>query len=138
MGSLGFLKSSLQLLLLALHAPPLFVELMDGTATVTELIKQVLDLVGKVLVLTADNVQLLVGLIQSRLEAEPLVAVVASLGVGGVQLGHKVVGLGLPFANNLVKVLATLLSNAGSSMGTLVLHGKLLQLRIHASSRLLS
>ena len=48
-GSLGFLKSSLQLLLLALHAPPLFVELMDGTATVAELIKQVLDLVGKVL-----------------------------------------------------------------------------------------
>ena len=58
------------------------------------------------LVLTADNVQLLVGLIEGRLEAEPLVAVVASLRVGGVQLGHKVVRLGLPFSDNLVKVLA--------------------------------
>ena len=78
-GSLGFLKSSLQLLLLALHAPPLFVELMDGTATVAELIKQVLDLVGKVLVLTADNVQLLVGLLQRRLQAEPFSVEVPAL-----------------------------------------------------------
>merc|ERR1719242_1657660 len=84
------LKGRLQLLLLALHAPPLFVKLMDGAAAIAKLIEQVLDLVGEVLVFTADNVQLLVGLIEGRLEAEPLVAVVASLRVGGIQLGHKV------------------------------------------------
>merc|ERR1712051_183260 len=136
-GALGLLQGRLELLLLALHAPPLFVKLVDGAATVAKLIEQVLDLVSEVLVFTADNVQLLVGFIQSRLEAEPLVAVVASHRVGGIQLGHKVVRLRLPLANNLVKVLATLLGDAGSSVGPLILHGELLQLRVHAGSRLL-
>merc|ERR1719278_883513 len=137
-GALGLLQGRLELLLLALHAPPLFVKLMDGAAAIAKLIEQVLDLVGEVLVFTADDVQLLVGLIEGRLEAEPLVAVVASLRVGSIQLGHKVVRLCLPFSNNLVKVLATLLGDAGSSVGPLVLHGQLLQLRVHAGSRLLS
>merc|ERR1719350_2145365 len=137
-GALRLLKSRLQLLLLGLHAPPLFVQLMDGTSTVSQLVKQILDLIGKVLVLAADNVQLLVGLIQARLEAEPLIAVVASLRVTGIKLGHQVISLGLPFSNNLVKVLTALLSNASSGVGTLVLHGKLLELRIHTRLGLLS
>merc|ERR1719266_3059678 len=137
-GALSLLKSRLQLLLLGLHAPPLFVQLMDGTSTVSQLVKQILDLIGKVLVLAADNVQLLIGLIQARLEAEPLIAVVASLRVTGIKLGHRVISLGLPFSNNLVKVLTALLSNASSGVGTLVLHGKLLELRIHTRLGLLS
>merc|ERR1711971_1411768 len=73
-GALGLLEGRLELLLLALHAPPLFIKLVDGAATITKLIEQVLDLVSEVFVLTTDNVQLLVGLIEGRLEAEPLVA----------------------------------------------------------------
>merc|ERR1712088_121249 len=109
----------------------------SSSFSVAKLIKQILDLVSEVLVFTADNIQLLIGLIQGRLKAEPLVAVVASLRVGGIQLSHKVVSLCLPLANNLVKVLATFLGDAGSSVGPLILHGQLLQLRIHAGSRLL-
>ena len=45
-GALGFLQGRLQLLLLALHPPPLFVELMDGPATIAKLVKQILDLVS--------------------------------------------------------------------------------------------
>merc|ERR1719410_604403 len=137
-GSLGLLEGALQLLLLGLHPPPLFVELVDGAAAIAKLVEQILDLVSQVLVLTADDVQLLVGFVKRRLEAEPLVAVVASLGVRGVQLGHQVVSLRLPLADNLVEVLAALLGDAGSGVGPLVLHGQLLELRVHASSRLLS
>merc|ERR1719361_1934214 len=110
----------------------------DCSSSFSQLVKQILDLIGKVLVLAADNVQLLVGLIQARLEAEPLIAVVASLRVTGIKLGHQVISLGLPFSNNLVKVLTALLSNASSGVGTLVLHGKLLELRIHTRLGLLS
>ena len=48
-GTLGLLKSSLQLLLLDLEPPPLLVQLVDGAATIAKLVKQVLDLIGKVL-----------------------------------------------------------------------------------------
>merc|ERR1719351_114084 len=137
-GPLGLLEGALQLLLLGFHPPPLLVELVDGAAAIAELVEQILDLVSQVLVLTADDVQLLVGLVKGRLEAEPLVAVVASLGVRGVQLSHQVVSLRLPLADNLVEVLAALLGDAGSGVGPLVLHGQLLELRVHAGSRLLS
>merc|ERR1719336_1272523 len=137
-GPLGLLEGALQLLLLALHPPPLLVELMDGAAAIAKLVEQILDLVSQVLVLTADDVQLLVGLVKSGLEAEPLVAVVASLGVRGVQLSHQVVSLRLPLADNLVEILAALLGDAGSGVGPLVLHGQLLELRVHTSSGLLS
>merc|ERR1719319_1330813 len=136
--ALSLLKSRLQLLLLGLHAPPLFVQLVDGASTISQLVKEILDLISKVLVLATDNVQLLVGLIQARLEAEPLVTVVASLRVAGIKLGHQVISLGLPLSNNLVKVLTALLGNASSSVGTLVLHGKLLELGIHTGLGLLS
>ncbi len=100
-GSLSFLKSSLELLLLHLKAAPLLVQLMDGPATIAKLVKKILDLIGKVLVLPLDNVQLLSGLIPSSLQAEELTAVVAALSVGGLNLSTKVVNLGLPFSNNL-------------------------------------
>merc|ERR1719189_1534691 len=134
---LGLLQGGLQLLLLGLQTAPLLVQLVDGAASVSQLVQQVLDLVSQVLVLAADDVQLLVGLVKSGLQAEPLVAVVASLRVGGVQLSHQVVSLGLPLTDNLVEVLAALLGDAGSGVGPLVLHGQLLKLRVHASSRLL-
>merc|ERR1719322_1795302 len=136
-GPLGLLEGALKLLLLGLHPPPLLVQLVDGAATIAKLVEQILDLVSQVLVLAADDVQLLVGLVKSGLEAEPLVAVVASLGVRSVQLGHQVVSLRLPLADNLVEVLAAVLGDAGSGVGPLVLHGQLLELRVHASSGLL-
>merc|ERR1719362_2747073 len=66
--TLSLLKSSLELLLLTLKPPALFVQLVDGAASIAKLIKEILDLVSEVLVLAADNVQLLIGLIQGSLE----------------------------------------------------------------------
>merc|ERR1712012_1478218 len=62
------------------------------------------------------------------LEAEHLGAVVAGLGPAGVKLGHKIVSLALPLADNLVKVVCSLLGDDGGGVGALVLHGDLLQL----------
>ena len=45
----GLFKGTLQLLLLDLKPPPLFVQLVDGTAAIAKLVEQILDLVGEVL-----------------------------------------------------------------------------------------
>merc|ERR1740123_1885631 len=136
-GALGLLQSSLQLLLLSLQSAALFVQLVDGAASISQLVQEILDLVSEVLVLTADNVQLLVGLIQGGLEAEPLGVEVAALRVAGIELGHQVVSLGLPLTDNLVEVTAALLGDNGSGVGPLVLHGQVLHLSVHPGLGLL-
>ena len=130
--TLSLLKSRLELLLLDLEPPALFVQIVDGTTTISQLVKQILDLISQVLVLTTNNVQLLVGLIQGSLEAETFGVEVAALRVAGLQLTLDIVSLGLPFANNLLKVLATLSSDDSSGMSSLVFHGELLKLSLHA------
>merc|ERR1719471_1897002 len=124
-GRFSLFKSSLKLLLLNLESTALFVKFMDGTSSISKLVKEILDFIGKVLVLAADNVQLFGGLIKSGLESEPFSIEVAALRVAGVKLGVEVVSLGLPFSNNLVKVSASLLCDHGSGMGALVFHGEL-------------
>merc|ERR1719480_315156 len=124
---LSLLKSSLELLLLLLKHTALFVKSVDGAATLTELVKEVLDLISEVLVLPLDNIELLQGLLLGGLEAEQLRAVVTALVLGGSNLSREIGGLGLPFSKNLVKVLGALLSDQGSSVDTLVLHGDVIE-----------
>merc|ERR1719328_862462 len=61
--SLSLLKSTLELLLLLLKHAALFVKSVDGASTLTKLVKEILDLISEVLVLTLDNIQLLNGLL---------------------------------------------------------------------------
>merc|ERR1719208_151054 len=136
--SLSLLESSLELLLLSLKSTALFVKFMDGASTITKLVKKILDFISQVLVLTTDNVKLLIGFIKGSLETESLSIKVAALRVAGVQLSHQVISLGLPLANNLVKVAATLLGDHGSGVGALVFHTQLLQLSVHSGLGLLS
>merc|ERR1719237_1004929 len=112
--------------------PPLFVQLVDGAATVTELIQQILDLVSEVLVLTLDNIELLHSLIIASLQAEDLGAVVPSFAPAGLQLGHQVVSLCLPLSHHLVKVLSPLLGDDGGGVSTLILHLEILKLNLDA------
>merc|ERR1719431_888962 len=70
--SFGFLKGSLELLLLNLQATALFVKLVNGPATISQLVQEILDFISQVLVLPLDNIQLLNSLIPSGLEAEHL------------------------------------------------------------------
>merc|ERR1719402_69796 len=136
-GSLSLLQSSLQLLLLLLQTAPLLVQIMDGASTLTKLIKQILDLISEVLVLALDNIQLLNSLILGSLQPEQLRRVVSALVLGGGHLGRDIGGLGLPLAQNLVKVLAPLLSDESSGMHPLVLHGEVIKLRVHPALGLL-
>merc|ERR1719420_45905 len=119
---LSLLKSSLELFLLLLKHTALFVKSVDGAATLTELVKEVLDLISEVLVLPLDNIELLKGLLLGGLEAEQLRAVVTALVLGGSNLSREISGLGLPLTKNLVEVLGTLLSDQSSGVDTLVLH----------------
>merc|ERR1712226_643215 len=135
--SLRLLQSSLQLLLLLLQTAPLLVQIMDGASTLTKLIKQILDLISEVLVLALDNIQLLNSLILGSLQPEQLRRVVSALVLGGGHLGRDIGGLGLPLAQNLVKVLAPLLSDESSGMHPLVLHGEVIKLRVHPALGLL-
>merc|ERR1719422_1130576 len=136
--TLSLFKSSLELLLLSLKSTALFVKFMDGASTITKLIKKILDLISKVLVLTTNNIKLLSGFIKGSLKAESLSIEVTALRVASIQLSHKVISLGLPFSNNLVKVATTLLSDHGGSMSSLILHGELLKFIVHPGLGLLS
>merc|ERR1719323_2838272 len=124
---LSLLKSSLELLLLLLKHTALFVKSVDGAATLTKLVKEVLDLICKVLVLPLDNIELLKGLLLGGLEAEQLRAVVTALILGGSNLSGEIGSLGLPLTENLVKVLGALLSDQSSGVDTLILHGDVIQ-----------
>merc|ERR1719468_1002995 len=90
---LSLLKSGLELLLLLLKHTALFVKSMDGAATLTKLVKEVLDLISEVLVLPLDNIKLLKGLLLGGLEAEQLRAVVTALILGGSDLSGKISSL---------------------------------------------
>merc|ERR1719158_56030 len=136
--SLSLLKSTLELLLLLLKHTALFVKSMDGASTLTKLVKEVLDLISKVLVLTLDNIQLLNGLLLGGLQTEKLGRVIASLILGGVDLSLEVSSLGLPFSEDLVKVLGALLSDQSSSVDSLILHGEVIEVSGESALGLLS
>merc|ERR1719468_1342903 len=70
--ALGLGQGSLELHLLSLEPLPDFVNLVDGAASLADLVHDVLDLVAQGLVLPADLVQLQHGLIIGVLDAEKL------------------------------------------------------------------
>merc|ERR1712227_632384 len=111
---------------------------MDGASTLTKLVKEVLDLISQVLVLTLDNIQLLNGLLLGSLQTEQLRRVVTSLILGCVDLSLEVSSLGLPFSKDLVKVLGTFLSDESSSVDSLILHGKDIEVSRESALGLLS
>merc|ERR1719259_574773 len=116
----------------------LLVKVMDGTSTISKLVKEILDFISKVLVLPLDNVKLFKSLILSSLQAVQLRAVVAAFILGSLNFSSNISSLSLPFSKDLVKVLASLLSDKSSSMNTLILHGDLIQVRGKSSLGLLN
>merc|ERR1719167_183188 len=112
----SFLKSSLEFFLLLLKTSALLVQVMDRAASISKLFKS---------------------LILSRLQAEELRAVVAALILGGINFSSNISSLSLPFTKDLVKVLASLLSNQGSSMNTFILHSNLIKVSSSSGLRLL-
>ena len=100
-GCLSLLKSSLKLFLLNLQTTPLFIQLMNGSSTISKLVKQILDLIREVLVLPLDNVKLLNSFIPSSLQPEAFAVVVAALLSACLKLSMEIIGLLVPLTNNL-------------------------------------
>jgi hypothetical protein len=59
---------------------------MDGAASISQLVKEILDLISKVLVLPLDNIKLLNNLIMGSFETEDLTVVVAALLLASLNL----------------------------------------------------
>ena len=64
---LSVLQVGLQLALLDLEPPALFVQLVDRTSAISQLVEKILDLIRQILVFAANNVKLLNSLIRCRL-----------------------------------------------------------------------
>merc|ERR1719186_1792054 len=114
----GLFQSSLKLFLLNFKAAALFVQLVDGSATISQLVKKILDLIGQILIFSPHNIKLLVSFIPGSLNSESLRVVVATFSMAGFKLGIQIVSLGLPFSNNLIKVASTLFGDDGGSMSS--------------------
>merc|ERR1719291_125242 len=91
--------------LLGLQTLPDFVNLVDGAATLADLVHDVLDFVGEGLVLPADFLELEHSLLVGRLDLEQLRGGVASLLLADVKVEGQTVNLALPLADDLVKLL---------------------------------
>ena len=114
-------QAVLELFLLDLKLPARFVELVHGSSTLAKLVKKVLDLLGKVLVLTLDGVKVLHELLVGRLDAEVFRAEVAALRLRRSDLVLEILGLQPPFVDDLVKVAASLLDDSGVGVVSLAL-----------------
>merc|ERR1719260_371361 len=135
-GGLGLLQGGLELHLLGLKALPDFVNLVDGASTFADLVHNVLDLVGKSLVLPADLLQLEHGLLVGRLDLEEVRGGVAGLLLADVQVEGKAVNLALPLADHLVELLGLPFHGSVEDLGLVKAAGHLADLSGHLTLRL--
>merc|ERR1712088_1115820 len=104
----GFLEGSLELQLFSFKPLSDFVNLVDGSTTLADLVHDILDLGRQVLIFMPDAVELAVGLVVGGLHLEQLRRVASALHLSLVQLGLKAFNLVLPFGDNFVKVTSLL------------------------------
>merc|ERR1719460_3235860 len=129
-GTLSLGKGSLKLHLLSLEPLPNFVNLVDGAASLGDLVEDVLNLVGQGPVLPSDLVQLKHGLVIGVLHLEQLRGDAAGLILSSVQVHGKTVNLGLPLADNPVALLGLLLHVGVEDLGLVQLDGHLLSVSL--------
>merc|ERR1719232_925863 len=127
-GSLSLGQSSLKLHLLSLEPLADFVDLVDGAASLADLVHDVLDLVAQGLVLPPDLIQLEDGLLVGGLDTEQLRGGIAGLLLGVVEVHANAVNLLLPLANNSVELLGLLLHGAVQDLGLVELLAHSLEL----------
>merc|ERR1712168_1033471 len=101
---------------------------MDGFATLSELVGEVVDLVSEQLVLALKSLNMLLRLLILGLELEKLGREGLSLGLAGNQLGGEVLALGLPLGNELVELTLFLLHGGGVGVGALNVNHEVLNL----------
>merc|ERR1719433_1100154 len=128
-GGLGLLQSRLKLQLLGLQTLPDFVDLVDGAATLADLVHDVLDFVGEGFVLPADFLELEHSLLVGRLDLEQFRGGVASLLLADVKVEGQAVNLALPLADDLVKLLGLPVHGSVQDLGLVQAVGHVAALR---------
>merc|ERR1719336_2352328 len=137
MGALGLGQSGLRLHLLSLQPLADFVNLVDGAASLADLVHDVLDLIGQSLVLPADLVQLEDRLLVGRLDTEQFRGGIASLLLSVVKIHADAVNLLLPLSDNSVELLGLLLHGAVEDLGLVELLGHGVQVALQLGLGLL-
>merc|ERR1712241_118117 len=87
---LFLLKSCLEPFLLNLQTAALLVKLVNGAASISQLVKQILDLISQILVLPLNNIQLLNCFIPCSLQPEELTVVVTVLLLAGFNFSKEI------------------------------------------------
>merc|ERR1719394_15120 len=124
-GGLGLLKSRLELHLLGLEPLADFVNLVDGAASLGDLIHDVLDLVGKSLVFTSDLLKLENSLLVGRLDLEQFGGSISCLLLADIKIKGKTINLSLHLSNGLVKLLGFPLHGSVNNLGLVEVGGHL-------------
>merc|ERR1719341_2184958 len=136
-GSLSLLKSGLELHLLSLEPLPDFVNLMDGAASLGDLVHDVLDLVGQGLVLTSDLLKLEDSLLVGRFDLEQLGRGVPGLLLAHIKVEGQAVNLALVLRDGLVKLLGLPLHGSINNLGLVKVGGHLIDLLLDLALGLL-
>merc|ERR1712128_213503 len=135
---LGFFQCSLELFFFLLQSAALFIQIMNRAATLSKLIKEILDFISQIFIFTLDNVKLFNSLLLGSPQTEKLRAVVAALILRGCHLSSNIRSLRLPFTKDLVKVLCTLFSNKSCGMNSFIFHGDIIKVRSKSALRFFS
>merc|ERR1719158_2003313 len=136
-GGLSLLKSRLELHLLSLEPLPDFVNLVDGAASLGDLVHDVLDLVGQGLVLTSDLLKLEDSLLIGRLDLEQLGRGVPGLLLAHIKVEGQAVNLALVLRDSLVKLLGLPLHGGIDNLGLVKVGGHLIDLLLDLALGLL-
>merc|ERR1712079_321273 len=125
---LGLLKSRLELHLLGLEPLADFVNLVDGAASLSDLVHDVLDLIGQGLVLTSDLLKLEDSLLIGRLNLEQLRGGIPGLLLAHIQVKGQAVTLALVLGDGLVELLGLPLHGGVDNLGLVEVGGHLVDL----------
>merc|ERR1711868_141771 len=137
-GSLGFLKSGLELHLLGLEPLADFVNLVDGASSLGDLVHDVLDLVGQGLVLTSDLLKLENSLLVGRLDLKQLGRSISGLLLADIKIKGQAVNLALHLGDGLVELLGLPLHGGVDNLGLVKVGGHLSDLGLDLALGLLN
>merc|ERR1739844_477165 len=129
----GFTKSSLQLHFLGLKTLTDFVNLVDVASTFANLVQDILDLIREGAILTTDLIKLKHSLIIGRLHTEEFGRRDPSFLLADIKIHAQSINLGLPFANNPIKLLGFLIHRSVENLGLIKLHGHLIKFSLKLS-----
>merc|ERR1719373_719054 len=137
-GGLSLLQGRLELHLLGLQPLADFVNLVDGAASLSDLVHDVLDLIGQGLVLTSDLLKLENSLLIGRLDLEEFRRSISGLLLTHVKIKGKAINLALHLSNGLVELLGLPLHGSVDHLGLVKVGGHLGDLSLDLALGLLN